>query len=97
MKKEARSTFSRYKFQAKPMMLEGLGFRVFSKESPSSTLRRLIREYVAYHQEDRIQDALNKGAPNRRPDREPAISDGDRGLWPKARRSSSSIFVGLAA
>jgi transposase InsO family protein len=32
-----------------------------------SHLRRLIREYVAYHQEDRIHDALNKDTPNRRP------------------------------
>ena len=30
-------------------------------------LRRLIREYVAYYQEDRIHDALNKDTPNRRP------------------------------
>ena len=29
-------------------------------------LRRLIREYVAYHHEDRIHDALAKDTPNRR-------------------------------
>jgi putative transposase len=30
-------------------------------------LRRLMREYIAYYQEDRIHDALHKDAPNRRP------------------------------
>ena len=30
-------------------------------------LRRLIGEYVNYHQEDRIHDALEKDTPNRRP------------------------------
>ena len=30
-------------------------------------LRRLLREYIAYHQEDRIHDALAKDTPNRRP------------------------------
>jgi hypothetical protein len=30
-------------------------------------LRRLIRDYVYYHQEDRIHDSLNKDTPNRRP------------------------------
>ena len=30
-------------------------------------LRRLIREYVRYHQEDRIHDSLGKDTPNRRP------------------------------
>ena len=30
-------------------------------------LRRLIREYVGYHCQDRIHDALEKDAPNRRP------------------------------
>ena len=29
-------------------------------------LRRLVREYVAYHHEDRIHDALAKDTPNRR-------------------------------
>jgi putative transposase len=29
-------------------------------------LRRLIRDYVSYHQEDRIHDSLNKDTPNRR-------------------------------
>lgn len=29
-------------------------------------LRRLIREYVAYHQEDRIHDSLDKDTPNTR-------------------------------
>ncbi len=29
-------------------------------------LRRLIRDYVTYHQEDRIHDALDKDTPNRR-------------------------------
>src|SRR6476646_12109510 len=29
-------------------------------------LRRLIRDYVTYHQEDRIHDALGKDTPNRR-------------------------------
>jgi putative transposase len=29
-------------------------------------LRRLIRDYVCYHQEDRIHDSLNKDPPNRR-------------------------------
>ena len=29
-------------------------------------LRRLIRDYVCYHQEDRIHDSLNKDTPNRR-------------------------------
>src|SRR4030095_799799 len=32
-----------------------------------SHLRRLIGEYVAYHHEDRIHDALEKDTPNRRP------------------------------
>jgi transposase InsO family protein len=30
-------------------------------------LRRLVRDYVAYYQEDRIHDALDKDAPNQRP------------------------------
>jgi transposase InsO family protein len=30
-------------------------------------LRRLLREYVAYHQEDRIHDSLQKDTPNRWP------------------------------
>jgi hypothetical protein len=30
-------------------------------------LRRLLREYVAYHHEDRIHDSLEKDTPNRRP------------------------------
>src|SRR3954467_10569926 len=30
-------------------------------------LRRLLREYARYHNEDRIHDALNKDAPNGRP------------------------------
>jgi putative transposase len=30
-------------------------------------LRRLIRDYVKYHHEDRIHDSLNKDTPNRRP------------------------------
>jgi hypothetical protein len=30
-------------------------------------LRRLIGEYVMYHHEDRIHDALQKDSPNRRP------------------------------
>jgi hypothetical protein len=29
-------------------------------------LRRLIREYVAYHHDDRIHDALDKDTPKRR-------------------------------
>ena len=32
-----------------------------------SHLRRLIREYLAYHHEDRIHDSLKKDTPNRRP------------------------------
>jgi hypothetical protein len=30
-------------------------------------LRRLIRDYVNYHHEDRIHDSLDKDTPNRRP------------------------------
>jgi transposase InsO family protein len=30
-------------------------------------LRRLIRDYVNYHHDDRIHDALEKDSPNRRP------------------------------
>ena len=30
-------------------------------------LQRLMRDYVNYHQDDRIHDSLNKDAPNRRP------------------------------
>jgi len=30
-------------------------------------LRRLVRDYRAYHQEDRIHDALGKDTPNLRP------------------------------
>src|SRR5215470_15914727 len=30
-------------------------------------LRRLIREYVRYHQEDRVHDSLSKDTPHRRP------------------------------
>ena len=30
-------------------------------------LRRLIRDYVNYHPDDRIHDALEKDTPNRRP------------------------------
>jgi putative transposase len=32
-----------------------------------SHLRRLVREYVAYHHEDRTHDSLNKDTPNQRP------------------------------
>ncbi len=32
-----------------------------------SHLRRLMREYIAYYQQDRIHDALGKDTPNRRP------------------------------
>jgi hypothetical protein len=31
-----------------------------------SHLRRLLRDYVHYHQEDRIHDSLQKDTPNRR-------------------------------
>jgi hypothetical protein len=30
-------------------------------------LRRLIRDYVHYHHDDRIHDSLDKDTPNRRP------------------------------
>jgi putative transposase len=30
-------------------------------------LRRLIRDYVRYYQEDRVHDSLSKDTPNRRP------------------------------
>jgi hypothetical protein len=30
-------------------------------------LRRRLREYIAYHHEDRIHDALGKDTPNHRP------------------------------
>ena len=30
-------------------------------------LRRLIRDYICYHEEDRIHDSLNKDTPKRRP------------------------------
>ena len=30
-------------------------------------LRRVIREYVCYHQKDRVHDSLSKDAPCRRP------------------------------
>jgi putative transposase len=30
-------------------------------------LRRLLRDYVSYHQEDRIHDSLEKDTPNQRP------------------------------
>jgi hypothetical protein len=30
-------------------------------------LRRLVRDYINYYQDDRIHDALDKDAPNRRP------------------------------
>jgi hypothetical protein len=29
-------------------------------------LRRLLRQYVTYHHQDRLHDSLNKDAPNRR-------------------------------
>jgi hypothetical protein len=32
-----------------------------------SHLRRLVRDYVNYHREDRIHDGLSKDTPNRRP------------------------------
>jgi hypothetical protein len=32
-----------------------------------SHLRRLIRDYVNYHQDDRIHDSLEKDTPKRRP------------------------------
>ena len=38
-----------------------------SSRMNESHLRRLIREYVAYHHEDRIHDSLEKDTPNRRP------------------------------
>jgi hypothetical protein len=30
-------------------------------------LRRLLRDYVAYHHQDRIHDSLEKGTPKHRP------------------------------
>jgi hypothetical protein len=30
-------------------------------------LRRLVRDYIRYYEEDRIHDSLDKDAPNRRP------------------------------
>jgi hypothetical protein len=30
-------------------------------------LRRLIRDYINYYQDDRVHDSLEKDAPNRRP------------------------------
>jgi putative transposase len=40
-------------------------------------LRRLLREYASYHDDDRIDDALNKDAPNGRPvDRRPSRAAG---------------------
>ena len=40
-----------------------------------SHLRRLIREYVAYHHEDRIHDSLEKDTPNPRPiERKPSFA-----------------------
>ena len=56
-------------------------------------LRRLLREYIAYHHEDRIHDALGKDTPNQRPIENLAFSDGDGGLKCQARRSSSSILL----
>ena len=50
-------------------------------------LRRLVREYVAYHHEDRIHDALDKDTPKRRAI-EPRPS-------PKAKVISMSRLSGL--
>ncbi len=50
-------------------------------------LRRLVREYVAYFQQDRIHDALGKDTPNRRPvEKKPC---------PKAKVISSPRLGGL--
>ena len=50
-------------------------------------LRRLIRDYVSYHHEDRIHDSLEKDTPNRRPvEQEP---------WSQATVISSPRISGL--
>ena len=55
-----------------------------------SHLRRLIREYVSYHHEDRIHDSLEKDTPihraiERKPDSSATVISG------AARRPSSSV------
>lgn len=38
-------------------------------------LRRLLRDYASYHNDDRVHDALNKDAPNGRPvDERPSLA-----------------------
>jgi putative transposase len=50
-------------------------------------LRRLVRDYVVYYQEDRIHDALGKDTPNLRPvEKKPS---------PEARVISSARLGGL--
>ena len=60
-------------------------------------LRRLIREYVAYHNEDRIHDALAKDTPNRRHEstarRAPPISESRSCRQCTVRRTASSLLV----
>ncbi len=50
-------------------------------------LRRLLREYASYHNDDRIHDALNKDAPNGRP--------GEQRPSPAASISSQPRLGGL--
>src|ERR1700733_11713632 len=56
-------------------------------------LRRLLREYVAYHQEDRIHDALGQRHAEPAPHRKPSFSIGDGCFQCQTRRSSSSILL----
>jgi transposase InsO family protein len=54
-------------------------------------LRRLLREYASYHNDERVHDALNKDAPNGRPvDQRPSLSR-QRNLTASARRPASSL------
>ncbi len=56
-------------------------------------LRRLVREYVAYHVQDRTHDSLEKDAPNRRAvERKPSpVFDGN--LQSAARWPASSVWL----
>jgi putative transposase len=55
-------------------------------------LRRLVRDYVGYYQEDRIHDALGKDT-HSAASRKEAVSGSDGGFQHALGRSSSSLLL----
>jgi transposase InsO family protein len=54
-------------------------------------LRRLIRDYVRYHHEERIHDSLDKDTPNRRPAAPKPAADATVISLPRLERAPPSL------